>query len=145
MYITSQCGFFLFLSLQTVTRVIVRYGFRGALSYSIKREPEFFRIPPHVTHMMETTSYYHIKKNYCRSNHNTRVLPNIANILNLSEESLLQMGAQSPVEQQHLDDLVEPATSRGYVRRTDVSKVVTALQSISPTFAYSLDSWNLEF
>ena len=57
------------------------------------------------------------------------VLPNIENILHISEENLLQMEAQHLMELQHLDDIVERTTSRGYTQGLDVSKVVAALRS----------------
>jgi len=56
------------------------------------------------------------------------VLPNIDNILNFSEESLLQMNANYSVDMHHLDDIVERVTSKGYTRGIDVNKVVTALR-----------------
>ena len=56
------------------------------------------------------------------------VLPNIDNILNFSEENLLQMDANHSVDLHHLDDIVERVTSKGYTRGIDVNKVVTALR-----------------
>jgi len=56
------------------------------------------------------------------------VLPNIDNVLNFSEENLLQMNANYSVDWHHLDDIVERVTSKGYTRGIDVNKVVTALR-----------------
>ena len=56
------------------------------------------------------------------------VLPNIDKILNFSEENLLQTDAIQPVDLHHLDDIVERVTSKGYTRRIDVNKVITALR-----------------
>jgi hypothetical protein len=69
------------------------------------------------------------------------VLPNIENILHSSEENLLQTDAQHPVELQHLDDIVERATSRGYTQGLDVSKVVTALRSRGVHHSSSRKTW----
>jgi hypothetical protein len=56
------------------------------------------------------------------------VVTNIDNILNFSDENLLQTDAIHPVYLHHLDDIVERVTSRGYTRGIDVNKVITALR-----------------
>jgi hypothetical protein len=56
------------------------------------------------------------------------MLPNTDNILNFSEENLLQTEAMHPVDLHHLNDIVERVTSKGYTQGIDVNKVVTALR-----------------
>ena len=56
------------------------------------------------------------------------ILPNIENILHFSEEQLLQIEVQHSMELQHLDDLMEQATSRSYTKGLNVRKTVAILQ-----------------
>jgi hypothetical protein len=56
------------------------------------------------------------------------VLPNIENIIHISEETLLQTDTQHSVELSQLDGIVVRATSRGNTQGLDVSRVVTALR-----------------
>jgi len=57
------------------------------------------------------------------------MLTNIENTLHFSEEQLLQTEVRHSVELQHLDDLVERATSRSYTQGLGVSKTVAVLQN----------------
>jgi hypothetical protein len=56
------------------------------------------------------------------------MLPNIENILNFSEEDLLQPDVMQPVELQHLDETAERATSSSCTQSIDVNKIITTLQ-----------------
>jgi hypothetical protein len=56
------------------------------------------------------------------------LLPNVENILEFSEESLLQTDAVRPMELQHLDGLIERVASRGNARGLDVNRATTVLQ-----------------
>lgn len=71
------------------------------------------------------------------------MLPSIENILNFSEEYLLQADTTRPVDLPHLDDIVERASSRGYTRGVDVSKVVTALRSREIYYQLPRGTWIL--
>ena len=71
------------------------------------------------------------------------MLPNIEDILHFSEENLLQTEVQHSVKLQHLDDIVERATCRGYTQGLDVSKVVNALRSRGIDHSPSSGTWNL--
>jgi hypothetical protein len=52
------------------------------------------------------------------------VLPNIENILNFSEEDLLQPDAIQPVELEHLDEIMEQGTARRFTQGVGVNKIV---------------------
>jgi len=56
------------------------------------------------------------------------ILPNIENVLHISEENMLQAETRQPVDLQHLDNLVERATSRIATQGIDVSKTIMALR-----------------
>jgi len=69
------------------------------------------------------------------------VLPNIDNILHLSEEHLLKAEAKLPLELPQLNHLVERAASRSYTREIDVSKTIVTLQNQGITHLSSLKIW----
>jgi hypothetical protein len=76
--------------------------------------------------------------------HKTHImLPNIDNVLHISEESLLQTETQQVNDLRHLDEMVERITSRGYTQGLDVSEVVTALQSREVYSHSSQGAWIL--
>ena len=56
------------------------------------------------------------------------ILPNIENVLHLSKENMLQAETKQPVDLQHLDNLVERATSRIATQEIDMSKTIMALR-----------------
>ena len=49
------------------------------------------------------------------------------NILNFSEEDFLQSDAMKPVDLQHLDEIMERATTRSLTAGIEVNKMVTTL------------------
>ena len=49
------------------------------------------------------------------------------NILNFSEEDLLQSDAMQPVDFQHLDEIMERGTRRSLTAGIEVNKMVTTL------------------
>jgi len=61
-------------------------------------------------------------RKHCHATH--IVLPNIENILNFSEEDLLQPDVTQPMELQHLDEIVEWATARIFTQDNGVNKIV---------------------
>ena len=56
------------------------------------------------------------------------VLPSVENILNFSEEGLLQSAAIQPEDLQQLDRIVERATSRSHPEGVDISRMTAALR-----------------
>ena len=56
------------------------------------------------------------------------VLPSVENILNFSEEGLLQSAAIQPEDLQQLDGIVERATSRSHLEGVDISRMTAALR-----------------
>ena len=68
-------------------------------------------------------------------------LPNVANIIHFSEETVFQADEHRLVNLQNLDAIVEQAVSRGHTQGLDVSKVVTALRSRESSRPPSRITW----
>jgi len=55
------------------------------------------------------------------------VLPSVENIFHVSEENMLQPNMVQPTHLEHLDKILEPATSRSLARGFDINKIVNTL------------------
>jgi hypothetical protein len=76
---------------------------------------ESFKLLPHSGRTTVTLSKAHI------------VLPNVENILHVSEENMLQPNIDQPTHLERLDEILERATSRSLARGLDVNKILNTL------------------
>jgi hypothetical protein len=94
---------------------------------------ETFKLLPHSSgQTMVNLTRTHIK------------LPDIDNVLNPWEERVLQPDKLPTQVLQHLDEIVERASSRGYARNLDVDQVAAMLQSGEIYNTYSSKPWVID-